>query len=106
MPHRHRLHHPEPVVQSVTTAPESLAQEQAGRIRRYLLTMAVRTTCFILAVVTAMAGAPAWVWGTMAVLALVLPYIAVVMANAVGPRAPESSVPVTPGEDEPRQLGS
>lgn len=92
-------------MQSVTSVPESLADEQAGRIRRYLVTMGVRTACFILAVVTATNGAPWWVWGSLAVAAILLPYIAVVLANAVRPRTPGSSAPVTPRGDGPHQLG-
>jgi len=104
---RSRRHHPdEPVVQSVTSAPANLADEQAGRIRRYLVTMGVRTVCFIGSVLTATAGAPWWVWGSLAVLAVVLPYIAVVMVNAVAPRAPGSgAAPVTPRGDGPGQIG-
>ena len=66
------IHHRErhPVVQSVTTAPESLAEEQAARIRRYLVTMGVRTACFLLAALTATRGAPWWVWGSFSVLAV------------------------------------
>ena len=92
-------------MQSVTSVPESLAEEQAGRIRRYLLTMAVRTVCFVLAAVTATQGAPRWLWGTFAIAAILLPYVAVVLANAVRPRQPGSSAPVTPRGDGPEQLG-
>lgn len=92
-------------MQSVTSAPESLAEEQASRIRRYLLTMGIRTVCFILAAVTATSGAAWWVWGTLALLAVVLPYVAVVLANAVRPRAPGRSAPVTPPDGGPRQIG-
>lgn len=92
-------------MQSVTSVPESLAEEQAGRIRRYLLTMAVRTVCFVLAAVTATQGAPWWLWGNFAIAAILLPYVAVVLANAVRPRLPGSSAPVTPRDDGPEQLG-
>jgi len=104
---RSRRHRPdEPVVQSVTSAPANIADEQAGRIRRYLVTMGIRTACFIGAVLTATAGAPWWVWGSLAVLAVVLPYIAVVMVNAVAPRgAGPGSAPVTPRGDGPTQIG-
>jgi hypothetical protein len=105
VPHVHRHRHDEPVVQSVTSVPESLAEEQAGRIRRYLITMAIRTLCFIGAVVTATQGAPWWLWGTLAVLAIVLPYVAVVLANAVRPRLSGSSAPVAPRGDGPDQIG-
>jgi hypothetical protein len=86
-------------VQSVTTAPESLRDEQAARIRRYLLTMGVRTTCFILAVVTT-----GWIRWTCVVLAVVLPYVAVVLANAVRPRLGGRYSAVTPTTDDTRQI--
>jgi hypothetical protein len=92
------------VVQSVTTAPESLRDEQAARIRRYLVTMGIRTACFLLAAVTATRGAAWWVWGSFAVFAVVLPYIAVVLANAVRPRLGGRAGPVTPTTEHPRQI--
>ena len=93
-------------MQSVTSAPQSLAEEQAGRIRRDLVTMGIRTVCFVGAVLSATAGAPWWVWGTFAVLALLLPYVAVVMANAVRPRPVGGGRPVPPRDDTaPRQIG-
>ncbi len=100
-PHRRERHI---VVQSVTTAPESLAEEQAARIRRYLVTMGVRTACFLLAALTATKGAPWWVWGSFSVAAVVLPYVAVVLANAVRPRLAGGTNPVTPVVDHTRQI--
>jgi CHASE3 domain sensor protein len=105
MLHVHRHHRDGSAVQSVTSAPESLAQEQAHRIRRYLLTMAIRTVCFVGAAITASAGASAWLWGTLAIAAIVLPYIAVVFANAVQPRAPGRARPVLPDDETPPQIG-
>ena len=78
--------------------------EQAGRIRGYLITMGIRTVCFVLSVVTATKGAPWWLWGSLAVAAILLPYVAVVLANAVRPRPPGSSAPVTPRGDGPDQI--
>jgi hypothetical protein len=92
------------VVQSVTSAPESLADEQAGRIRRYLVTMGIRTVSFIGAVVAASQGAPWWVWGSLALAAIVLPYVAVVLANAVRPRPSGVSAPVTPVQQPPPEI--
>ncbi|MBK8469345.1 MAG: DUF3099 domain-containing protein [Actinomycetales bacterium] len=65
----------------VTTAPMSVAQDTDMRLRRYLVTMAVRTTCFLLAVVV-----EGWLRWVFIAGAAILPYIAVVLANAVGPR--------------------
>lgn len=61
-------------------------------MRRYLFSMAVRTACVILAVVVS--GPFRWFF---VVGAVVLPYIAVVMANAVGgKRARPAAVPPVP----------
>ena len=76
-------------IQSVTTAPVSAADDQGHRIRRYLLTMGIRVICGALALFT-----QGWVRWTFVALAVVLPYIAVVMANAVGPRSGEAVTPV------------
>lgn len=65
-------------VHSVTTARKSLAEDQAQRTRQYLISMAIRTACFILGVIT---PSP-WRWLFFAGAAF-LPYIAVVFANAV-----------------------
>jgi hypothetical protein len=86
-------------VQTVTSAPESLREEQAHRIKRYLFTMGVRTACFVLAIITT-----GWVRWTCVVLAVVLPYIAVVIANAVRPRAMGRVQPVAPSTEAPRAI--
>ncbi len=83
--------HETETAQSVTSVPESPRGEQSHRIHRYLLTMGIRTACFVLAVVT-----DGWVRWVSAALAIVLPYIAVVMANAVRPRRSEGAAAVTP----------
>lgn len=85
--------------QSVTSVPETLRDEQSHRIHRYLLTMGIRTACFILAVVT-----DGWVRWVSAVLAIVLPYVAVVMANAVRPRRGGTISAVTPQDDPTRHI--
>ena len=63
-------------VYAVTGARSSLTDDVKGRQRRYALAMTIRTICFLLCVVT-----PSPIrWGFF-VAALVLPYIAVVIAN-------------------------
>ena len=64
-------------VHRITSAAPALSDDQAGRQRRYLISMAIRTVCFLGAVFTQ--GALRW---TLIVGALVLPYLAVVIANA------------------------
>ena len=64
-------------VYDITSAQKSLSSDQPGRQRRYFYSMMVRTACFILTVV--LPSPYRW----FALLgAVVLPYIAVVVANA------------------------
>ncbi len=87
-------------VQSATTAPPNLREEQTSRIRRYLFTMGIRTACFVLAVVTT-----GWLRWTFVAFAVVLPYVAVVAVNAVTPRLMGRTAPVTPTGQGPRSIG-
>lgn len=64
---------------AVTSLPQSPQDEADHRVRRYALTMIIRTVCFLLMVVVQPLGW--WTWG-FAVAAIFLPYIAVVYANA------------------------
>jgi hypothetical protein len=107
---RKRQHAPEQPVYSVTSAPQSLQDDQSYRMRRYLISMGTRTVCFLLAVLFiavlhwTIAG---WV---MVVGAVVLPYVAVVMANvsrsrfssALGPLPPPSRRAIEGYVDAPR----
>ena len=61
----------------ITSAPKALSADQAGRQKRYFISMMIRTTCFILTVI--LPSPYRWV----ALLgAVTLPYFAVVIANA------------------------
>ena len=60
----------------ITTAPESHEAEMAHRQKRYMISMGIRTVCFVLAVVT-----HGWVRWVLIFLALTLPYVSVVFAN-------------------------
>jgi len=64
-------------VYRITHARTSLSEEQSGRTRRYLWSMGIRTACFIAAIV-----ASGWLRWLLVGAAVVLPYIAVVFANA------------------------
>lgn len=66
-----------PEVHRITDAGVPLSQEQAGRQHAYLLAMTIRTACFLGAVFS---PSP-WRW-ILAGGAVVLPYFAVVLANA------------------------
>lgn len=72
----------------ITTARKSVADDQAARVRGYVISMTIRLLCFILAVVTT--GAVRWVFVAGA---LIIPYIAVVFAN--GGREPVGDAPDT-----------
>ena len=74
-------HHREPAVYTVTDAPRPMSEDIGHRQRRYLMSMGVRTICFVGAVVAAVAGAPWWRALLMVVGAAVLPYVAVIFAN-------------------------
>jgi hypothetical protein len=84
---------------SITGAQVSLTEDQRARTRRYLISMAVRTACFIGAIL-----ASGWLRWTLVAGAVVLPYVAVVMANAGRKRAP-TSTPTIILHDQ-RQIGS
>jgi len=68
-------------VHQITSAPEPLTDDVARRQRRYLVQMGIRVVCFALSVLT---------WGHIPVVlslvlivgAVVLPYTAVLIANA------------------------
>jgi hypothetical protein len=73
---------PGPEVHSITGAATPHSDDMDARIRRYLISMAIRTACVVLAFVVH--GPTRWVF---LVGAVGLPYIAVVMANvATGQR--------------------
>jgi len=65
----------------ITTAAANRADDIRARQKRYLLSMSLRTLCFVGAVLASLAGID-WLWPFLIAGALVLPYIAVVMANA------------------------
>lgn len=73
--------HPDQPV-SITSARTSRSEDMHKRQTRYLMSMAIRTVCFVLAIVTD--GWVRWVFVTGAVF---LPYVAVVLANATDRRS-------------------
>lgn len=87
------------MVQSVTSAPRKAAEDMNARIRHYLVTMGIRTACFVLAFLTS-----GWVRWTCVALAVLLPYIAVVFANAHAPRTAGRVAPVVPRDPHRRQI--
>jgi Flp pilus assembly protein TadB len=81
--------------QRITSAPESLAADQARRERRYLVQMGVRVVCFLLAVLL-WRHVPLWMSLVFIVGAVVLPYIAVLFANAGRERRDEAPPGMVP----------
>ncbi len=70
----------------ITEAAPSLLEQHDARKRRYIITMAVRALCLILATVFYQT---LWVMAVFAILAIVLPWIAVMVAND---RPPQKSL--------------
>lgn len=61
----------------ITAVPRPLSDDVSARARRYLIQMSVRVVCFLGAVVV-----DHWTRWLMLAGAVVLPYVAVVLANA------------------------
>jgi hypothetical protein len=75
-------------VQRITTARRPHSEDLAGRMRRYAISMGIRTACVVAFAVLASYGSPlAWLFVPAAVF---LPYIAVLLANAGRERVPRS----------------
>ena len=72
----------------ITTARKSVAEDQATRVRGYVISMSIRIVCFILAFV-----ASGWLRWVFVAAALIIPYVAVVFAN--GGREPTAETPET-----------
>jgi len=83
---------------SISNVGEPLSIDQSSRSRKYFISMMVRTACFILAVV--LPSPYRWIalFG-----AVVLPYIAVVVANAGRESIRGRATIITPG---PKEIGS
>ncbi|SQD93413.1 conserved hypothetical protein [Parafrankia sp. Ea1.12] len=89
----------------ITSAEEARPAEIRRREQRYILTMLVRVVCFVLAVVVF----TGWLRLVAVGLAIILPWIAVVIANG-GParsdRRQAGFAPKTTAGDEPRALAA
>ncbi len=76
---------PEPI--RITSATRSRSEDVAGRQRRYLISMAVRTACFLAAVFVA--SWSLWLMWIFIIASFILPPVAVVIANAQAPTDPD-----------------
>lgn len=90
--------HPDPPV-VITSARASRSDDIRRRQLRYLLSMGIRTACFVLAFVVS--GPLRWVFVAGAVF---LPYVAVVVANTSSQRAAPPVAPYVP--DDTRALNA
>ena len=70
---------------SITSASRPHSEELRGRERRYVISMGIRTGCFLLALVFR----THWVVWIFLAAAIFLPYVAVVIANAGAVADPE-----------------
>jgi hypothetical protein len=86
---------PEPI--RITTATRSHRDDIARRQKRYLISMGVRTVCFVAAIVSI---GHWFVWVFLAG-SFVLPYVAVVMANAGADPDPGGPEPFDPDGSAP-----
>lgn len=81
----------------ITTAPEPLADDLARRQRRYLTQMGIRVACFVAAGLL-WPHVPVAVSLVLLAAAVVLPYVAVLLANAGRERRVEGDVYMSPRE--------
>ena len=79
----------------ITTAPPSRQAEMASRQRKYAISMSIRSLCFVGAVLAGVAHIN-WLWPILIGAALVLPYVAVVMANAVNSKGEDFDLQDSP----------
>jgi hypothetical protein len=89
-----------PDVVRITTAPESRQQDISHRQKRYMISMTIRTLCFVAAILVG----DGWLRWVLVAAAFLLPYVAVVMANSASPRL-EGADPLGPGLTH-RELGA
>jgi hypothetical protein len=88
---------PDPAIHKITGVRTGLTEDVRSRQFRYLVSMTVRTVCFVLAIVTS--GWLRWIFFTAAVF---LPYVAVVLAN--GGRESAEGIPLVPPPAQ-REIG-
>lgn len=82
----------------ITTVAENRAEDLRRRQRNYLASMSLRTICFVSGVIV---GEGVFMWILFAG-AIFLPYVAVVMANAVTTKSDEFAL--VPGQPNRPQL--
>jgi DUF3099 family protein len=88
---RHGSRHDDGAVR-ITTAASNRHDDIAARQKRYLFSMTLRSLCFVGAIIAALAHV-GWLWPILIAGALVLPYVAVVLANASMTRSDGFALP-------------
>jgi len=91
----------DPDVVRITTATHGRSDDIDARQRRYLISMAVRTLCFVAAVAVFVTTGQGWLMWALVIASFVLPYVAVVMANAGA--SPDPGRPEPFGPDPTRK---
>lgn len=93
----------------ITTAAEGRDRDISARQRHYLVSMSIRVVCFVGAVIAGANGIT-WLWPLLIAGAILLPYVAVVGANAAHTRDEDSSLldtayrrELSEGQDGPRE---
>ena len=87
----------------ITTARTGPDADIAARQKRYLIAMGIRTACFLMVAFLAVTHlGPGWLPWIFVVGAVVLPYVAVVMANAGSTKS--DAFELMDGPSQERQL--
>jgi hypothetical protein len=87
----------------ITTASAGAGADIDSRQKRYIVTMGIRTLCFVAVAVLAITHfGPTWLPWIFVVGAVVLPYVAVVMANASNTKS--DGFELRDGASQDRQL--
>jgi DUF3099 family protein len=87
----------------ITTASAGTGADIASRQKRYVVTMGIRTLCFLAVAVLAISHfGPGWLPWIFVCGAVVLPYVAVVMANAADTKS--DGFDLRDGSSQDRQL--
>src|SRR4051794_16172312 len=94
----------DPEAGRITSAAASRNEDIAARQKRYLFSMGIRTLCFVSAIIVSLLGGPTWVWALLIAGALVLPYVAVVMANAASSKG--DGFALLDGSADRKELGT
>ena len=87
----------------ITTASAGADADISSRQKRYVITMLIRTLCFVIVAVLAITHAgPGWLPWVFIGGAVFLPYVAVVMANAASTKS--DGFELRDGSSQDRQL--